>query len=129
MGATLLELACDRLDIDIATVMTHRVYADHIALVVNNGIKGCPKYLVPLDALIAPHPPEPPLTTEGGPLVSPNSPDPSEEPPPLPEPDATRGALRLSAEKWVNLDNVQGTGIGGRITVADVRRAIARKIA
>lgn len=62
-----LKLACDRLGVEPGKVMTHRVYEDHIALVVDNGRLGCPKYTIPLSDLQAPKPvtlPEP-VTTAG----------------------------------------------------------------
>jgi pyruvate/2-oxoglutarate dehydrogenase complex dihydrolipoamide acyltransferase (E2) component len=37
--------------------------------------------------------------------------------------NATEAALRLAHEDGINLDDVEGTGADGRITVSDVRDA------
>lgn len=46
-----LKLACDRLGIEPGKALAHKVYDDHIAIVVDNGIKGCPKHILPLSSL------------------------------------------------------------------------------
>ena len=51
-----LAAACKLLGVDESAVLSHRVYEDHIALVVDKGIAGCPKYVVKLDELPKPKP-------------------------------------------------------------------------
>ncbi len=87
-------------------VMSGRVYADHVAIVIDWGIKGGKKYLVPLVDLC---PPEP--TTKREPLNR----------------DAlacTAAAARLAQQHNINISTITGTGKGGRITVSDVRETI-----
>lgn len=50
---TLLKQACQYLGVDEATVVSHGVneLEGHIAIVVDNGIAGSPKYTVPLSKL------------------------------------------------------------------------------
>jgi hypothetical protein len=51
--------ACQYLDIKEQAVLSFKVYeaGGYISLVIDNGIKGCPKYTIPLDKL--PDLPEP----------------------------------------------------------------------
>ena len=51
-----LAAACKLLDVDVGAVLSYRVYPEHIALVVDKGIAGCPKYIVKLDELPKPKP-------------------------------------------------------------------------
>jgi pyruvate/2-oxoglutarate dehydrogenase complex dihydrolipoamide acyltransferase (E2) component len=41
--------------------------------------------------------------------------------------NATEGALRAAEEAGVDLDDVEGTGAEGRITVKDVRKAASEE--
>jgi len=68
-------------------------------LVICHGIKGNPKYRVPLSDLPAPEP-------EG------------------PEPEATDSARELADEHGLDLREIKGTGHDGRILVRDVRDAM-----
>ena len=49
-----LKLACNNLNIASDKVVSHRVYEDHIVLVVDNGVSGCPKYTISLTDLSEP---------------------------------------------------------------------------
>lgn len=44
--------ACQYLDVDEKSVLSWMLYDDHIALVVDKGIEGCPKYLVKFSELV-----------------------------------------------------------------------------
>jgi 2-oxoglutarate dehydrogenase E2 component (dihydrolipoamide succinyltransferase) len=62
----------------------------------------------------------------------PRSPDPSVPPPPRPSASApvrfySPAVLRLAQESHVNLDAIQGTGEGGRVTKRDVERLVAAR--
>ena len=98
-----LKRACAALDEDPAAVLSYRVYAERIALVVDHGIRGCPKFSVPLSALPAPDP-------------QPDVPD--------PVPDATDAARDLAAVRGLDLRTLKGTGAGGRILKADVEAVL-----
>jgi hypothetical protein len=52
----ILAAACKAVDAKVEQVMSYRVYEDHIALVVDRGGDGCPKYTVPLSELAEPEP-------------------------------------------------------------------------
>jgi len=54
-----IEALYDHLGITADQVMSMCEYADHIAVVVNNGIKGCPKYIVQKDDIKPLAKPEP----------------------------------------------------------------------
>ena len=95
MDNKLLKAACLHVGAKPDRVMTYAIYEDRIAIVVNNGVKGCPKYVVPLVELV-------PLA-----LVV----------------DATKAAWALADEKGIDLAYVVGTGKDGRVSVGDVRQA------
>lgn len=46
-----LILAAEYLGVEVDSIIDGNVYDDHIAVVVDKGIAGCPKYLIPLSAL------------------------------------------------------------------------------
>jgi hypothetical protein len=59
-----LSLACRHLDVEPDKVLAYKQYEDHLAIVVDNGIAGCPKYLIPLAELVPePEPEKPKITT------------------------------------------------------------------
>ena len=91
----LLQRACAYLGEDVADVVNHRVEGDFYVLVICHGIKGSPKFRVPLVELV-----------------------------PDSEPDATDAARDLAAEHSLDLSYVIGTGAAGRILVRDVRACI-----
>jgi pyruvate/2-oxoglutarate dehydrogenase complex dihydrolipoamide acyltransferase (E2) component len=136
-----LKAACEKLGCDPECVLTHHVYEDHIALVVDNGIKGCPKYEVPLSELV--------VILEAGEYTA------SEEVLPdgvqieghqgeveeyirrglkkitealdnytVEEPDITEGARELALEHRLDISLIEGSGKGGRITKRDVQEVI-----
>jgi len=90
-----LERACAVLGENPGDVMAHAVYNDHITIVVDHGIAGCPQFTVRLDDL------------------------PEEK-----DIDATAAAVTLAEKHGVDLRNVTGTGQDGRILLNDVRAAI-----
>jgi len=93
-----LQRACRLLGENAADVMSYRVYADRIALVVDRGIKGGPKFTVLLTDL----------------------PEPLPEPD-VPQPNATDAARALAADRGLDLRSIAGTGAGERVLVRDVR--------
>jgi len=50
----MLQKACKHLGIDIKTVLSSKEYDDHIVIVWDNGIKGCPKVAVQFSELKQP---------------------------------------------------------------------------
>ena len=46
-----LNLAAKHLGVEVDDIIASKVYDDHIAVVVDKGIAGCPKYLIPLSDL------------------------------------------------------------------------------
>ena len=54
-----LDRACEHLGVDRGSVIKHRVQGDDYIVIVDNGIKGCPKYYVPLSQLQEPEAPIP----------------------------------------------------------------------
>jgi hypothetical protein len=56
----ILQRACAYLGEDPQNVVSHRVYADHIALVVDHGIHGSPKFCVLLADIPEDEPDQPP---------------------------------------------------------------------
>jgi len=94
-----LKRACDLLGEDAANVVNFRIEGDEAVLVICHGIKGNPKYRVPLGDL-------PALEPEG------------------PEPEATDSARELAGEYELDLREIKGTGHDGRILVRDVRGAM-----
>jgi hypothetical protein len=47
----ILAAACAKVNADPGQVMSYHIYEDHIALVVDRGGAGCPKYIIPLSEL------------------------------------------------------------------------------
>ena len=87
------ELLCRHLGITDEQIMSMVEYEDHVACVINYGVAGGKKFLVPYDDLPA----------------SDNI-------------DATSAARQLSIDNEIALILVRGTGKDGRITKADVER-------
>ena len=54
-----LDLACIYLGIEGEKVLDYAITADEVVVVVDNGIKGCPKYRIPLSELITATEPQP----------------------------------------------------------------------
>lgn len=75
----ILALACARVDAEPDQVMSYRIYDEVIALVIDRGIKGGPKYILSLRELI--NTPEEPKAIE---------PEPEPEPKPKPKRKSTR---------------------------------------
>ncbi len=124
---TYLKAACQHVGAKLECVIDAEVYVDdgrgvdRIALVVNNGVKGCPKYVVPLVDLelllaVVKEPVEEPVVLGTAVLQT----DAEVETAIL----ATKAAQKLADAKGVNLAYVVGTGRSGRISVGDVRQAI-----
>lgn len=106
-----LKAACLHIEAELDRVIDYTVYEDRVAMVVNNGIKGCPKYTVPLveldlavglEELVK----EPMVKAE--PVVS-----------------ATHAARILAKKHGIDLATVMGTGRGGKVSIADVRQVQA----
>lgn len=57
-----LTAACEYLSIDETAVLSHRVTDDAVVVVVDRGIKGCPKYTIPLSELVSDEPKEVPTS-------------------------------------------------------------------
>ncbi len=103
--------ACAHVGADPRRVMKRRVEAEAVVIIVNNGIKGCPKYVVPFSDL-------PALDNEpvGGDVLAEK----------LTEVmntrlyDATPAAIVLADRHKIDLATATGTGVGGRITKRDV---------
>jgi hypothetical protein len=51
-----LALACTYLNVSVGQVISHKIYSDHISLVVDKGIAGCPKYSLSLSGLTSSEP-------------------------------------------------------------------------
>ena len=47
MSEEVLTAACKQLGVSRKQVLSHKIYDDHIALVVDKGGAGCPKYKLP----------------------------------------------------------------------------------
>ena len=107
-----LVAACRRLEVSAEQVLSWRVYpetaveAGYIALVVDKGVAGCPKYKIPLAELEVPQ-------------IEVAEPEPD-----LKEPEATIAAVRLAEKHGVRLSAIDGSGKGGKITLRDVKEAI-----
>ena len=119
-----LQAACAHLGITVDQVLSHRVYPDRIALVVDRGIKGCPKYVVGLAELESEEETSYPHATAGQVLPLDNT---TAAPVVITDPPATEMARKMAKQSRVELVMVEGTGAGGRITKRDVERAIAAK--
>ena len=52
-----LDRACEHLGVDRGSVIKHRVQGDDYIVIVDNGIKGCPKHYIPLSQLQEPEAP------------------------------------------------------------------------
>lgn len=106
-------------------VMKHRILDDHVVLVVNRGIAGCPKYTVSLaglEEMVA-------IATRLGDAMGKGvfTPVPADQlEPPEAEADvaATPSARRLAQERGVELASVAGSGAGGRILKRDVEATL-----
>ncbi len=94
-----LKRVCDLLGENIDDVVNYRVEGDEVVLVVCHGIRGNPKYRIPLSDL-------PELEPEG------------------PEPEVTDSARELADEYGLDLLEITGTGHDGRVLVRDVRNAM-----
>jgi len=90
----ILLAACEKLNVPPDRVDAYHIYPTEIVIVASYGKLGPRKYRVPLSEL--------------------------EQQQPV---NATAGAKRLAADLGIALDFVTGTGKGGRITIADVRKA------
>ena len=130
----LLQAACAHLGITVDQVLSHGTYEDHVAVVVDRGIKGCPKYLVALADLghsasldIAEEAPAM-APVEPASIIAERALDSFRDVPVVEvASDATEAARRLAEEAGVELTWVEGTGSGGRITKRDVQRAVAAR--
>jgi len=105
MDKKLLAAACLHVGAELDRVIDYAVYDDRIAMVVNNGVKGCPKYVVPLVELE--------LAVGQKELV--------EEP----VASATYAARVFAKQHGIDLAAVTGTGRGEKVSIADVRQAQA----
>jgi len=119
-----LQAACVHLGITVDQVLSHRVYEDRIALVVDRGIKGCPKCVVGLAELgrsascLAIAEETPAMASEAA-----ASRDDGSSASCL----VTEAARTMARQSRIELLMVEGTGAGGRITKRDVERAIAAR--
>ena len=120
----ILQAACAHLGITVEQVLSHRVYEDGIALVVDRGIKGCPKYMVAMASLESDKETSYPHATAGQVLPLDNT---TAAPVVITDPPATEMARTMARQSRIELVMVEGTGAGGRITKRDVERAIAAR--
>lgn len=95
----LVKRACQIVGADPKRVIKSRQTGEAVIVIVDNGIKGCPKYIVPLSDLE---------------VLEPES---------KIEIIATAGAIAYAKTHGVDLTTVKGTGRGGRILMRDVRGA------
>jgi hypothetical protein len=101
----LLEAALELTGDEPDSVVKHRIEGDEFVLIVDRGILGGPKFRFLVSD----------LEQEG----------------PAPEPeeiDATGAAEELAAEAGLDLAEIEGTGVDGRVLKGDVRRAIEEMI-
>ena len=115
-----LTVACEYLGVSPADVVKSRVEGDDFILIVNLGIKGVPKYRIPLSELGDDKPRGDIVSGDtviwsDVPIINANSGDLVYEP----KIDATDGALTLATELGINLSELYD---GERLTVRDVRR-------
>jgi pyruvate/2-oxoglutarate dehydrogenase complex dihydrolipoamide acyltransferase (E2) component len=108
---------CNYLGIEPAQLPVCREEGDDVVAVVDRGIKGCPKYRIPMNKLLAVA--DEPVDELSDELAEKPADEPVDEPL-----NATDAAIKLAAESGVDLVACTGTGKGGTITVGDVRRAI-----
>lgn len=97
MNETVLA-ALKHYNINPKQVVTSAVYEDHVAVVIDRGIKGSPKYLLPLA----------PVKTSGRSKVT-----------------ATPAAATKAQESRLVLDGITGSGKSGKIMLRDVDKALA----
>ena len=137
-----LQAACVHLGITVDQVLSHRVYPDGIALVVDRGIKGCPKYEIGRSAIaLAIADEAPAMASEAaaprddgrsasGLAIAEETPAMASEAAArvvITDPPATEMARTMAKKSRIELVMVEGTGAGGRITKRDVERAIAAR--
>lgn len=101
-----LKIACERLGIDASQVIKHRIEDDELVVIANLGIRGTPKYVLPLAD----------LEIEEEPVEAPE--------PELIEINATPEALTMAEIYGIDLASIQGSGPGGRIYKRDVEAAL-----
>ena len=82
--------------------MSSRVTVGKVIMVVDMGIKGCPKHTIDRADLLQP---APQLTKKR-------------------ELNVSRAAKQLAAKHGLDLSQIKGTGRGGQITLPDVKAAI-----
>lgn len=92
----LVRRACQIVGADPKRVIKSRTEGDVVVVIVDNGPKGCPKYVVPLDKLGAPEPVASDIV-------------------------ATTDALAYAKEHGIDMLTVRGTGRGGKILLRDVK--------
>ena len=102
-----LKAACKYLGIEAAQVRKHRIEGDSLVLVVDMGIKGCPKYAIPLSDLT---PEETEILVDA-----------------VYEVDATAGAKRQARMSNIDLTEVAQWAKGKRITVNTVREFVKER--
>jgi pyruvate/2-oxoglutarate dehydrogenase complex dihydrolipoamide acyltransferase (E2) component len=102
----LLEAALERTGDSPDSIVKHRIEGDEFVLIVDRGILGGPKFRFPLSELRSAQEPE------------------SEPAPDQVEIDATGAAEELAAEAGLDLAEIEGTGVDGRVLKGDVQRAI-----
>lgn len=87
-------------DIDPSQLLVCRVAGDDVVAVIDRGIGGCPKHIIPIIELTA-------------------------ETDAIDDAIATSSAINLAHDHGIDLTHVTGTGRGGKITRDDVRKVIA----
>lgn len=112
----ILAAACAYVECTLSQVLAYHVYEDCIVLVVDRGIKGGPKYTVPLAELGTALPDdEAKMDAEVGKKDE-------------AEIDATPAARRLAKEFGIELFFVEGSGADGRILKNDVEAKLAEGV-
>lgn len=105
-----LTLACEFLGVTEAQVMSYKEYPDHICLVVDMGVKGCPKHTLNYGDL--PQLPTPPLAIS---YYETNA-----------QVEATKGARYLANDKNVDLSLIYAQ-VHRRVTLNDVKKYLGVK--